>query len=84
MSLIYNSTNKPIVSYAIGSLFLDYNENRFTYVNGNILNYDHSYAYYSECVNKPVSLYPTGVFTATGGTTRLRVHVWYTIIEANF
>jgi len=84
MSLVYNSGNKPILAFTMGSFFLDYTEDRFTYANVNMSNYDHAYVYNSECVNKAISLYPSGTFTATGGTTRLRVHVWYTTIEASF
>ncbi len=84
MSVVYNSGSRPILAFSMGSFFLDYTEDRFTYANVNMINVDHAYVYNSECVNKAISLYPSGTFTATGGTTMLRVHVWYTTIEANF
>lgn len=85
MSLIYNSDDRnQILCYIPGIFFLDYIGDRTTYTNGYTINVDKSYIYTDECVNKSIAIYPSSLFKAEGGSTRLRVHVWYTIIEANF
>jgi hypothetical protein len=84
MGLVYKADDNPFLCLIQGAFFLDYTANRTTYATGYIFNVDKTYVYTDSYVNKAVALYPYSEFDATGGTTRLRVHVWYTTIEATF
>lgn len=84
MGLVYKSDDNPFLCLIQGAFFLDYSANRTAYASGYIFNGDKAYVYTDSYVNKAVALYPYSEFDATGGTTRLRVHVWYTIVEATF
>jgi hypothetical protein len=38
----------------------------------------------NDITNKPLSIQPSGPFSASGGSTKLRTYVWYSIIESDF
>lgn len=84
MPLVYANGDYPSLCYIPGSFFLDYSANRTAYSCGNIVDDFKPYMYTDEYANKAIAIYPSSVFTATGGSTRLNVNLWYSIISTTF